>query len=324
MSIKIIYCIFIICGFIACNPSKKNTANVRSGTYSIQISSPKELKAFFTYTTDRTPFVSAHRGGPGKGFPENCIATFENTLRFAPALLEIDPRYTKDSAIVLMHDATVDRTTNGTGKVADLTLKEIRNLKLKDTEGALTQYRVPTLDEALEWAKGKTVLVIDEKDVPITARANKIREHHAAANAILIAYKTEDALAAYKISSDLIFEVMMGKPAAVLAFDKSGIPWKNAVGFVTHNIPENDSVFNMLHERKVMGIIGSSRNIDKDFIEGKIHNTTLHKGYLSLIKTGADIIEADLGIEAGISLRGLQQQAGSHKKFFFYQSSSKK
>src|SRR5690606_23891146 len=131
-------------------------------------------KSFFRYTPDRLPFVSAHRGGPRKGFPENCIATFENTLTHGPAILEIDPRYTRDGHIVLMHDPTLDRTTSGTGKVADHTLAEIRALRLKDTEGNLTDFGVPTLDEALQWAKGKTVLVIDAKDVPIGVRAQKV------------------------------------------------------------------------------------------------------------------------------------------------------
>jgi glycerophosphoryl diester phosphodiesterase len=63
----------------------------------ISIKDPKDIKAFFHYTPDRIPFVSSHRGGPAKGFPENCIATFENTLQKTWSILEVDPRYTKDS-----------------------------------------------------------------------------------------------------------------------------------------------------------------------------------------------------------------------------------
>src|SRR5690606_14014954 len=87
--------------------------------YTINTRTAEDLKDFFSYTADRIPLVSAHRGGPRKGFPENCIETFENTLSHTPALLEIDPHYTKDRQIVLMHDPTLDRTTNGHGKVSD-------------------------------------------------------------------------------------------------------------------------------------------------------------------------------------------------------------
>jgi glycerophosphoryl diester phosphodiesterase len=124
-----------------------------------------DLRDFFKYSKDKISFISAHRGGPREGFPENCIETFENTLRTTPAILEIDPRFTRDGEIVLMHDVTLDRTTDGQGKVIDYTLAELKKLRLKDTEGNMTPYQIPTLDEALQWAKGKTVLVIDEKDV---------------------------------------------------------------------------------------------------------------------------------------------------------------
>ena len=101
-----------------------------------------------------------------EGFPENCIATFEHTLRHAFAILEIDPRYTKGGDIVLMHDASLERTTTGTGLVNEHTLKELLTLRLKDSRGMETPYRLSTLEEAIAWAQGKTILVIDQKDVP--------------------------------------------------------------------------------------------------------------------------------------------------------------
>ena len=65
------------------------------------------LHELFRRTTEPLPFVSAHRGGPQPGFPENCLATFENTLKHTFAILEIDPRYARDGAIVVHHDATL-------------------------------------------------------------------------------------------------------------------------------------------------------------------------------------------------------------------------
>jgi len=79
------------------------------------------LHEYFSYLGNDVPLISGHRGGTTKGFPENCIAAFENTLRYTPAFFEIDPRLTKDSVIVLMHDPTLERTTNGSGKVSDFT-----------------------------------------------------------------------------------------------------------------------------------------------------------------------------------------------------------
>lgn len=286
--------------------------------HTIQTGSAQALKAFLKYTPDRLPFICAHRGGPRKGFPENCIPTFENTLSHNPAMLEIDPRYTKDGHIVLMHDPTLDRTTNGQGKVADHTLAELRQLRLKDTEGNLTAYTIPTLDEALEWAKGKTVLVIDAKDVPVEARAKKILEHGAQANAIVIAYSIDDIKKCYQVSSDIVMEVMTGKMAHVKQLDESGVPWENIIGFVSHELPSDSAIFREVHQRGSMCILGSSRNYDRQFTSGKITADALEKGYLSLISYGADVIEADLSIESGAALKPLQAAASSKSKFFRY------
>lgn len=300
--------VFILTGLY----SFKQTAAL----HTINTRSAADLKNFFHYTPDRIPFISSHRGGPRKGFPENCIATFENTLGHTTSMLEIDPHYTKDGKIVLMHDPTLDRTTNGHGKVADHTLEELKKLRLKDTEGNLTDYRIPTMDEALQWARGKTILVIDAKDVPIEVRAQKIIENKAQANAIVISYSDEDTKKCYAYNKDIIMEVMMGKEENIEMMDKSGVPWANVIGFVSHQLPESKAIFDAVHKRGAMCMLGSSRNIDQQYTKGQISADQLKEGYQRLISHGADVIEADLGIEGGAALLPLQQGKSVKAKYF--------
>ncbi|GHB73110.1 glycerophosphodiester phosphodiesterase family protein [Persicitalea jodogahamensis] len=282
----------------------------------LDLESPAQLRAFLRFSPDRIPFVSAHRGGPRPGFPENCLATFENTMKYTWAILEIDPRYTKDSAIVLMHDPTLDRTTTGQGKVSDYTLEELRKLRLKDTEGQVTDYSIPTLGEALEWAKGKTVLIIDQKDVPIAARVEEIRKHKAEANAMVMAYNFDDAKRSYALNPDVMMEVFIPDQAAADRFGQTGVPWENIVAFVTHTQPKDPAIFPYLHDKGVMAIMGSSRTIDKDFAEKEIVKSTLNKGYTAIIDSGGDIIEADLAIEAGKALMKRKKTKSSKDKYF--------
>lgn len=288
-----------------------------AGFYIINVQTTKELHEFFRYTSDRIPFISSHRGGPREGLPENCIATFENTLRHTWSILEIDPRYTKDSAIVLMHDATLNRTSNGNGKVSDYTLEEIRKLKLKDTKGSITAESIPTLDEALEWAKGKTALIIDMKDVPVDARVRKIREHQAQANAMVMVYSFADAKRCYELDNSIMMEVFIPDLTAAAEFDKTGVPWSNIVAFVTHVEPKDKGVFKYIHDKGAMCIRGSSRTIDKDFMDGKFSDSNvLNIKYRQLINDGADIIEADLGVEAGKAIEKMQAVKSSKRKNF--------
>lgn len=277
--------------------------------YFLQIKHPADLKGFLKYSADRLPLISAHRGGARPGFPENCLATFEQTLRYTPALIEVDPRYTKDSVIVLLHDATLDRTTTGTGRVADYTWAELQQLKLKDPAGNLTNYRIPTLDEALTWAAGKTVLVLDKKDVPLPARIRKIQEHQAEARAMVIAYNYEEARQSYHLSKDIMMEIFVPDLKKLHEFDKTGVPWANTVAFIGHAKAPDKNLYNLLHQKGVLCIIGSSRIYDKAFTQG---NTGV---YQEIIIAGADIIEADLAIEAGQELKKLWPVKSSKSKY---------
>ena len=93
--------------------------------------------------------LCAHRGAMST-HPENTIPAFEEALRLGAQMIEFDVQLTKDGALVLMHDATVDRTTNGKGKVNDLTLAELKALDAggkMDAKFAGT--RIPTFEEAL-------------------------------------------------------------------------------------------------------------------------------------------------------------------------------
>lgn len=309
-------CFLIVLAIWAGMPLFSPAQGFSKGDDSLKTIKADDLRDFFKYSEDRIPFISAHRGGPREGFPENCIETFENTLRHTPAILEIDPRFTKDGEIVLMHDATLDRTTNGQGKVIDYTLAELKNLRLKDTEGNITPYQIPTLDEALQWARGKTILVIDEKDVPTATRVEKILENNAEAHAMIIAYSIEDIKAAYQHSPKIMMEVMVGQMANLKNLDETGVPWQNMVAFVGHDLPVKRDIIEEVHQRGAMAIQGSSRNYDLQYMQNKISLKELTNGYLEMLNNGVDIIEADLSIESGRALRFLQEKESIKQRFF--------
>ena len=103
--------------------------------------------------------VIAHRGGPTQA-PENTLAAFRNAISLGVDWLEFDVQMTKDGALVVIHDETVDRTTNGTGAVRDLTLEEIRSLDAGQGE------KVPTFEEVLQLAKTNGVKILPETKSP--------------------------------------------------------------------------------------------------------------------------------------------------------------
>lgn len=105
--------------------------------------------------------VIAHRGD-WRHAPENSLQAIRNCIDMGVDMVEIDVRMTKDSVLVLMHDETIDRTTTGTGLLADWTMDSLQTLYLKNGAGHPTHHKIPTLKEALQTSKGKIMLNLDK------------------------------------------------------------------------------------------------------------------------------------------------------------------
>ncbi len=93
--------------------------------------------------------ICAHRGA-NKTHPENTLAAFNEAIRLGAHMIEFDVQLTKDNKLVIMHDETVDRTTNGSGRVSELTFEEIRKLDAGSWKSDFfAGEKVPTLQEVL-------------------------------------------------------------------------------------------------------------------------------------------------------------------------------
>lgn len=105
----------------------------------------------------------AHRGASGYA-PENTMAAFRKAVEMKADYIEIDVQVTKDGQLVVIHDTTVDRTTDGTGKVGSLTLDEIRELDAGSYFAPeFAGERIPTFEEVLDEFRGKTGILIELK-----------------------------------------------------------------------------------------------------------------------------------------------------------------
>ena len=125
------------------------------------------------------PFISAHRGF-SSDYPENTIPALQAALDTGAHVAEIDVRLTQDGKLVLMHDAKVDRTTDGSGPVTAMTLAEVKKLdagRWFDRKFAAT--KVPTLDEVLDWSNCATASTFFPFRVTVTrlGAAGKSRSH---------------------------------------------------------------------------------------------------------------------------------------------------
>ncbi len=105
--------------------------------------------------------VVSHRGD-WRNYPENSIPAIESLIRMGADMMELDVKMTKDSVLVLMHDKTVNRMTNGKGLVSDYTLDSLKKLRMRRAHNVTTDsLRVPTLREALLCCKDRILVNVD-------------------------------------------------------------------------------------------------------------------------------------------------------------------
>lgn len=110
-------------------------------------------------------FVAMHRGD-WRNYPENSRDAIRSAIALGADIVELDVRMTKDGRFVLLHDESLDRTTDGHGKVLEHTFEEVKALHLKMGMGGrdaqVTDYPVMSLEEALELTRGRILVNIDK------------------------------------------------------------------------------------------------------------------------------------------------------------------
>lgn len=185
---------------------------------------------------------ACHRAAPSHGFeravPENSLAALERCVALGVDLVEIDVRRARDGQLVIMHDAKVDRTTNGKGRVADLSLARIQALSLKHGDGE----GPPTLEAFLRAARGRILVNIDLKG-PYAGQAAEIARRAGATDWVLFKAKARfgaPPLADQAPYQDLAFMPMVEAKAARKPGDLADIAQRQASG--ARQIPAIETV----------------------------------------------------------------------------------
>lgn len=190
----------------------------------------------------------AHRGASGN-FPENTVCAFRAAIDAGAEMCELDVQLSRDGAIVVIHDETVERTTDGKGEVAELTLEELKRLDAgaKFKGGAVKGERIPTLDEVFSATSGKCGLNIELKAGGLEHQVAQIMQaRNALADSIVSSFDWEYL----KNIQQLHFNIRVG----LLAEEKPVDLMMNAVAMRAHSInPRWDMVTSDLckaaHER---------------------------------------------------------------------------
>jgi len=171
---------------------------------------------------------ACHAPAPSRGMraalPENSLAALDRCVALGVDMVEIDIRRTADGALVVMHDPTVDRTTNGHGRVSEMSLRQVKALRLKSPDGGLAE-APPTLEEYLARAQGRILVNLDVKE-PIAEQVAQVVLASGAAGQVLVKARAEAGaapMADLPPYSRLAFMPMVGAVNGRAGGDPAGI-----------------------------------------------------------------------------------------------------
>ncbi|MEL6560153.1 MAG: glycerophosphodiester phosphodiesterase family protein [Bacteroidota bacterium] len=275
----------------SCGEQKSKERAIDSNLKTISFKSTADTKAFFKWNDSAPKLVSAHRGGPYPGFPENSIEAFENVLKYTNAIIECDIAVTKDGKLIMMHDDKLNRTTTGFGLVKNKTWEEIQQLYLKDAEGTVTSYKVPSLEQVLQWAIGKAFLTLDIKRGVSLDKVNElIKNTQSEPYVAIITYNHKRAQEVFKMNPDLMISISARNISDVERIKNSGINTENLIAFTGVSEPQSE-VYDELHKMGIFAILGALGNLDRRAIARG------DQFYEKLYKNGADILATDRPLE---------------------------
>jgi len=250
--------------------------------------------------------VSAHRGGPSPGLPENAIATMDAVLTAIPAVMEVDVAQSADGVLFLLHDDRLDRTTTGEGVAAEKPWADLAALRLTDGAGWVTPYGIPTLAEALDWAKGRTVLQLDFKRSASYADViDMVREKGMEDSVILIAYSVPAAKRLHDLAPEAMISLSVESPGALAEAVAAGIPAERIIAFTGTRLARPD-LYAALDEADVeviFGTLGRSPNS----IDNVIARFGTDERYAELSQGGVDVIATDRPREAAAALAAAER-----------------
>lgn len=260
---------------------------------SISLSDSKLIKVFKA-SNSNYPNVSVHRGGKGLlNYPENCLETLQYVNDSITAIYEIDVAQTKDGQLVLMHDNSIDRTTNGTGLVKELTYNALKNFNLVDDYENVTTFKIPLFSDVLKWCIANNVIVtVDiKRSVSQEVVINAIREAKAEDVSIVITYDVAQAKTAYDLAPELLLSVSARNDDEFDRLLAAKIPTKNMLAFTGTRLSEA-SLFERLHAEDIVCMLGTLGNLDK---QAEVRGDALYKKWKKL---GVDIFATDRPFDA--------------------------
>jgi glycerophosphoryl diester phosphodiesterase len=241
----------------------------------------------------RQPLIVGHRGGFDASLPENSISLFDFTFKNAcqaPIGIEFDIRESATGSLYLMHDSTVDRTTNGTGKINMLTDSYIKTLFLKDRNGILTSEKMPLFSQVLAHFQDKNiVLMLDVKGKIYPKVIKLVSEMKMESKCILLTFNQNNTKLVKESTSSIMISTLVVTRTDWESLLKLQIPDQQLIAYVSKETPLD--LINEIYKTKVLIMTDMSESI---YNNSKHYDPDYYKDFLAKMHLGVIITDYPL------------------------------
>lgn len=235
--------------------------------------------------------ISAHRGGPADGYPENTLSAFRRATQGTGALLEVDVATSADGVLFLHHDDTLERTTTGKGLATETPWAALKALSVKDRRGKLTGDGLARLDDALAWADGKAILQLDiKRSTDFDDLAAVVNAQDAQDRVILIAYTMGQAYALNARLPRAMISAPINSADDLAEYASRGIDADRLLAW-TGTEATRPALYGNLDNvdvEVIFGTLGGRQSIDKE-----IAATGNDARYTEYARQGVDVLATD-------------------------------
>ncbi|MGK2285401.1 glycerophosphodiester phosphodiesterase family protein [Pedomonas sp. V897] len=250
--------------------------------------------------------AAAHRGRPDPHTLENALSGLQAAWEAGIQLMEVDVATTADGALVLLHDDRLERTTTGEGPVSAATLAQVRACRLKDRHGNPLEETVPTLAEALRWARTRGAwLQLDIKPrTRVEAVLQTVDAEQMAGQVIIVTYRLSDALRVHRLDPRVMVSTPIRSVRDLRDLQRRGFDLSRLIAWTGTQKP-SPSLWEALRRHGVEAAFGTNGRA-----RVRLDDLYLADGdpaeYSDLVRQGVTVIASDRA--------GIVQQAISHSR----------
>lgn len=256
--------------------------------------SVKELKSSFESLEPNFVLISGHRGGDLIGQAENSLEIMKYVQGKIPVIFELDLRLTKDDSLVVLHDRTIDRTTTSSGNIKDYSLQQLEGINLKDSSGKELFYNIPKFSDIIKWSKGKTILNVDVKDVPATAKIKQVNAFNAFDHVIFTVHNAKQAKEFLELNPKCYFSAFIRTLEDYEEYIKEKIPWNRIlIAYIGNEYNDDElDLYNRIRANGVGIMVSTVSSIDI------INDANKREyAYQLLLSKDIQVIETDFPLE---------------------------